>query len=188
MNDFHIIEELVTLIVMACALSADAFSVALGMGLIRLRLRQMFAMGIAIGLFHMIMPLMGILLGGYLSDKLGHITMLIGSILLIGLGLHMIFSMFGKEEERRLAPVGVGLWVFSISVSMDSFSIGLSLGMTGAQVWLAILLFGTISMLLTWFGLFIGRYAGKVIGVYGELLGGCILVAFGIKLLFFSQI
>ena len=188
MSDVHLIEEIISLSVMAFALSADAFSVALGMGLVRLRRRQLVMIGVVIGFFHMIMPLSGILIGGYLSDKLGHITMFVGSILLIGLGFHMIFSMFGKEEEKRLVPIGVGLWIFSISVSIDSFSVGLSLGMTGAEIWLAIVLFGTISMLLTWLGLFIGRYVGRLTGIYGELIGGVVLVGFGMKLLFFSQI
>lgn len=38
--------ELITLFIMATALGMDAFSVALGMGLVGLRYRQMFKIGI----------------------------------------------------------------------------------------------------------------------------------------------
>jgi putative Mn2+ efflux pump MntP len=67
---------------------------------------------------------------------------------------------------------------------MDSFSVGLSLGIYGARTFVTILIFGVVSMMLTWLGLLIGRRAQSVLGTYGEVLGGIILVGFGIKLLF----
>jgi putative Mn2+ efflux pump MntP len=40
-----------------------------------------------------------------------------------------------------------------------------------------------MSMLLTWLGLMMGRKVQKWIGSYSEALGGCILLAFGMKIL-----
>lgn len=57
------IGEIIALSMMALALGMDAFSVALGMGLLRLRLRQMFYIGLTIGLFHILMPLAGMAVG-----------------------------------------------------------------------------------------------------------------------------
>ena len=42
MNVSQLISEMITLVIMAFALGMDAFSVGLGMGLIRLRFRQIF--------------------------------------------------------------------------------------------------------------------------------------------------
>lgn len=47
-----------------------------------------------------------------------------------------------------------------------------------------ILLFGLFSMVLTWVGLFVGRHFQQWLGSYSEALGGSILLAFGLKLLF----
>ena len=89
-----------------------------------------------------------------------------------------------ENEETRTAPIGISLFVFAFGVSIDSFSVGLSLGIYGAQTIITILLFGFVSMLLAWIGLFIGRHAKDMLGTYGEIVGGIILVGFGLYLLF----
>lgn len=69
-------------------------------------------------------------------------------------------------------------------MSLDSFSVGLSLGIYGARTLLTILLFGFVSMILTWTGLMLGRHFQQWLGAYSEALGGSILFVFGLKLLF----
>lgn len=180
----HLIGELLTLIIMAFALGLDAFSVSLGMGMIRLRLKQILYIGMIIGAFHVVMPLMGILIGKLLSEKFGSVAVIAGGILLMGLGFHIIYSSLFGEEDSKAVPSGFGLYLFAFSVSLDSFSIGLSLGIYGARTWVAVLIFGIVSTLLTWAGLLLGRRVKMMLGTYGEVLGGSILVGFGLKLLF----
>ena len=74
--------------------------------------------------------------------------------------------------------------MLALSVSVDSFSVGLSLGLTGVQTVLAIVLFGLVSMVLTWCGMLIGRKVTGFLGTYSELFGGSILITIGLKLLF----
>ncbi|MDR6120978.1 putative Mn2+ efflux pump MntP [Bacillus sp. SLBN-46] len=57
----ELVGELLTLVIMAFALGMDAFSVGLGMGMYKLRLRKIFEIGITIGIFHVWMPLVGLL-------------------------------------------------------------------------------------------------------------------------------
>ncbi|WP_210610797.1 manganese efflux pump MntP [Priestia flexa] len=179
-----LISELITLVIMAFALGMDAFSVGLGMGLVRLRFRQIFYIGVIIGLFHIWMPLLGMFIGKLLSDKLGMLATYGGGVLLLILGIQMIYSSFKHDEEPFIKPVGWGLIIFALSVSLDSFSVGLSLGIFGARTFLTIMIFGVVSMLLTWLGLLLGRRVQGWLGSYSEALGGSILLAFGIKLLF----
>ncbi|TXC85895.1 manganese efflux pump [Metabacillus litoralis] len=178
-----IIGELITLLIMALALGMDAFSVGLGMGLIKLRLRQIFYIGVTIGVFHIWMPLVGMLIGRLLTDTFGTIATLLGGGLLILLGIQMVFSSFKKDDEPLITPVGFGLIVFALSVSLDSFSVGLSLGIYGAKTFLTVAIFGIVSMVLTWLGLLVGKRVQNWLGSYSEALGGAILLAFGIKLL-----
>jgi manganese efflux pump family protein len=177
------IGEIIALSMMAFALGMDAFSVALGMGLLRLRLKQIFYIGVMIGLFHILMPLFGMVVGRFLSRQFGSIASYIGGALLLILGIQMIVASFKKESDRLISPRGMGLIFFALSVSLDSFSVGLSLGIFGARTMLTILLFGFFSMMLTWGGLMMGRHFQQWLGAYSEALGGSILLAFGLKLL-----
>ncbi|WP_251551773.1 manganese efflux pump MntP family protein [Neobacillus muris] len=178
-----VIGEVVTLMVMAAALGMDAFSVGLGMGMYKLRLKRIFVIGLSIGLFHVLMPLAGISAGKFLSEKFGSFASLIGGLLLILLGLQMIWSSFKSEEEKVITPVGFGLLIFALSVSLDSFSVGLTLGIYGTKTVLVLLCFGIAATTLTWAGLLLGKKVRGWMGVYSEALGGAILLAFGIKLM-----
>jgi manganese efflux pump family protein len=175
--------ELLTLILMAFALGMDAFSVGLGMGMFNLRLRQIFKIGITIGIFHVWMPLLGMIAGKFLSNQFGTIATYIGGALLLILGVQMIWSSLKKEEGPVITPVGFGLMVFAFSVSLDSFSVGLTLGIYQAKTVLVLLCFGIAATILTWFGLLVGKKVQNFIGPYSEALGGSILLAFGLKLL-----
>ncbi len=178
-----LIGELMTLMLMAFALGMDAFSIGIGMGMFQLRLKQILYIGLTVGVFHVWMPLLGMITGKFLSEKFGAFAAYAGGILLIVLGIQMFMSSFKKEETTLISPVGFGLFLFALSVSLDSFSVGLTLGIFGARTAVAIVCFGIAATLLTWIGLLIGRKFQGVLGLYSEALGGSILFAFGIKLL-----
>ncbi|GAE33625.1 manganese efflux pump MntP [Halalkalibacter akibai] len=175
--------ELFTLFIMASALGMDAFSVALGMGMLGLRLRQIFHIGVTIGAFHIVMPLLGMLTGKLLSNYFGMIATYIGGGLLLIIGLQMVIASFKSDEESSIEPIGFGLILFAVGVSLDSFSAGLSFGILGAKTALTVIMIGVMSMILSWVGLLIGARFQKYIGSYGELLGGFILIGFGLKLI-----
>jgi len=179
-----VLGELLTLMLMAFALGMDAFSVGLGMGMYQLRLRQIFKIGIMIGIFHIWMPLVGMVAGKFLSETFGTLATYLGGLLLIILGLQMIWSSLKKDEGSVIKPEGFGLLVFALSVSLDSLSVGLSLGIYGARMVMTILCFGIAATVLTWAGLLVGKKVQGWLGAYSEALGGSILLAFGIKLLF----
>ena len=168
---------------MAFALGMDAFSISLGMGMYKLRLRQIFKIGITIGVFHIVMPLLGMITGRFLSEQFGAIAAYIGGAFMLILGLQMIWSSFGKGEESLMTPVGMGLFLFALSVSLDSFSVGLTLGIYGARTFVVLICFGAGATLLSWIGLMIARRVQSWLGKYSEVLGGFILLLFGIKLL-----
>jgi len=176
--------ELISISFMAVALGMDSFSVSLGLGMQQLRLKRIAFIGIVIGSTHLLMPFMGILLGMFISVRIGHYTVLVGGLLLAGIGVHMIFNAFHKKPHRFVQTTGIGLIIFALSVSMDSFSVGLSLGMSGVKAIFAIFMFGFVSMVLTWTGLLLGRKMHGLLGIYSEILGGSILFAFGLQVLF----
>lgn len=180
----HQMGEFISISFMAFALGMDAFSVSLGLGMQQLRLKRIAYVGIIIGVAHLIMPFIGIVLGIFISAGIGHYTVLIGGLLLTGIGAHMVFSAFQQKPAKVIQTSGIGLLIFAMTVSMDSFSVGLSLGMSQIKAAVTIFMFGFTSMVLTWAGLLLGRKVHGLLGVYSEVLGGTILLVFGLSVLF----
>jgi len=175
--------EFLTLTLMALAVGMDAFSASLAIGMAPIRLKRIFYIGMIVGILHVFFPFLGMATGRLLSDTFGEVANAIGGILLIIAGAQMTFSVFKEEGEQRSVPSGWSLLVFALAVSLDSFSVGLTLGIYGVRAILTLALFGGIATMLTWSGLFIGRKTKGLLGAYSEALGGCVLLIFGIKLL-----
>lgn len=181
----HLISQGLALSVMAIALGMDAFSVCVGMGMTVFRLRRAAWTGMWIGLFHMLMPLIGMILGQLLSTRFGEIAEMAGGLLLLLIGFQMILSLMRTKDTRNefVYVSDASMLLFAFSVSIDSFSVGLSMGLFGAEMLAAILMFGCASMIMAWSGFYIGRKTGRYFGKYGEALGGIILFLFGLKIL-----
>ncbi|UFJ40188.1 manganese efflux pump MntP family protein [Brevibacillus humidisoli] len=174
--------QFLTFLMIAIALGMDAFSLGIGVGMVGMRLREVIRVSVTIGLFHMAMPLLGILVGIYLSEMVGDVAVLVGGGVLTMLGMHMLWNgLFGSTAQSMMQPSGIGLYLFAFSVSLDALSVGLSFGLMNVNRLVAVTLFGLIGGLMSGFGLLLGRRVGGWLGGYSELLGGLILLIFGIK-------
>lgn len=180
--------QLLTILIMAVALGMDAFSLGIGIGLRGIRLADVLKISLAIGLFHVVMPLIGIYLGHYVGWLLGSVARLMGGALLVLLGSHMIVSALrSRDAQHEMRAIDHrtlgGMLLFALTVSVDSMSVGVSLGMFATDLALTVLTFGAFGGVMSVCGLLLGRRAGHWIGDYGEALGGIILLAFGIRFL-----
>ncbi|MFC6334960.1 manganese efflux pump MntP family protein [Paenibacillus septentrionalis] len=173
--------QLMTITMIALALGFDAFSLGIGIGLRGIRYLHILKLSVVIGLFHILMPIGGMLTGKMMSVVLGEWATVAAGVLLILLGLHMIVNSL-KEEETQLFDHRTfwGLMLLAFSVSVDSFSVGITLGMFQLPLWITVLLFGCFGALMAMLGLTVGKRVSHSLGEYGETLGGVILVVFGI--------
>ena len=173
-----------TILIMAFALGLDAFSLGIGIGLRGIRLLHVLKISLIIGILHVFMPLIGMFMGYYVSELLGGIATSLGGGLLILLGANMIYNSFKSKETVSLNyRTFWGMLIFSLSVSIDSFSVGVSMGMFASDLILTVLLFGFSGCMMSVSGLMLGRRAGQWVGSYGEAFGGLILLSFGIRFL-----
>lgn len=180
--------EAISVFLLAIALGLDGFSVCIGLGLQNLRWKRIFLIGLAIGFFHILFPVLGLMLGKMISLKLTAVTEVLSSALFISLGAYIFFSSFTHPQQRRralLQPDGFKLLTLAMLVSIDSFPVGFSLGLSGMQIAFYPLYFGIIAMFLSWLGLFIGRQTYAFLGRFSERCGGFIIFAYGIFYLFF---
>jgi putative Mn2+ efflux pump MntP len=177
--------QFVTLFLMAFALGLDAFSLGLGIGMRGIRLLDVLKISVVIALFHIVMPLVGFFMGNYLGLLLGSVANTVGGILLVLLGSHMVYSAIRGDAVKSFDYRTMwGLLLFSFMVSIDAFSVGVSLGMFVTDLLLAVLLFGLFGGGMSIMGLLLGRKIGYWVGGYGEAFGGAILFMFGLKFLF----
>lgn len=184
--DTAFLGPLVTLSLIAVALGMDAFSLGLSIGVRGIEDGKAHLICFIVGAFHFFMPVAGIGVGHLLSQVIGTFTVYVGGALLLAIGLNMVYAGFKGEkvavsDNRSLSLLKMVLLAFSVSV--DSFSAGFSFGLFSFNVLFVASLLGFTGGALAGAGLVIGRFANKWLADYGELVGGTILVAFGLKFL-----
>lgn len=179
----HLLDQ-TSLWMIAFALGMDTLSISLAFGMQALRLKRIFLIGLTFGVFHFCLPLVGMTLGNFLIPFLGRLPMIISGVILFIIGAHLFFSAFLYRENRFLPAFGLGLLLISLSVSLDSFTVGLSIGILGIRTFFICILFGGISITLAWIGMLVGRKIYHYIGKYSEILGGIILCTIACWMIF----
>ena len=129
------------------------------------------------GLWDAAAPLVGILVGQYLSEKIDATADTIAAVGLAGYGLFVVVRALRSPEDAdpdmRWATRGLPL-----PLSIDNVAAGASLGLIGYSPWLAPVLFGTITFVMSVAGHQIGRAAAHFIPrIRTDLLTGIAFVA-----------
>ena len=183
--------DLLTILGTALALAMDAFAVAASVaaGLPRLTARHIFRLAWHFGLFQAMMPVMGWLGGSVISSIVGTIGHWIAFGLLVFLGLRMIWeSRHPETRGKDYDPTrGWSLVGLSLATSIDALAVGVSLGLIGASIWVPAAIIGSVTIALTYFGIRLGRKAGKYLGAWAERIGGIVLIGIGVRILMEHQ-
>jgi manganese efflux pump family protein len=173
-----------SLLLVAIALGMDAMSLGFGVGMKGLSKSEIARMSLTIGIFHVIMPLLGMFLGLYLHQKIGDVTRIFGAVLLLFFGGQMIYQSFKYGHEQAMAKTsGFGLLLFAMSVSIDALSVGFSLGLFEINPAMSVTLFGLVGALMAAIGLSIGSRMNRLLGNVSEIVGGLILIVFAVRFL-----
>ena len=160
-------------------ISMDAFSLALVYGMVNLTSKQKLTLSIIVGIYHFIMPLIGLNFGIFI-DNISFINLhIISSIILIYIGIDLIIS---KEEDNNIVTNTLGFIMFGLSVSIDSLTVGIGLKAITNNYLLAAITFSLTSLIFTYLGLILGNTIGKKVGSYAKTIGGVILIIIAILL------
>lgn len=179
------VQDVIEILMMAVALGMDAFSLAIGIGLKGITRRRAAILCLVIGSTHVALTFLGIYTGMLLHAPLGKLANWLGAFMLLGLGLHMLYtSVFGNSEEVSLSSTVPGLLLFALSVSVDALSIGFSIGLRSPAFGVvSAFTFGLFACILCGLGLWVGKRFNRVAGHFGEVLGACILIGYGVHFL-----
>lgn len=176
------------LILIAIALAMDAFavSIATGVAIKSVSLRQTFRLSWHFGLFQGLMPIIGWLSGLHIRTYVETYAHWIAFVLLGYIGLKMIREAFDDDESSDKDPTrGMTLVMLSVATSIDALAVGLSLSMLGLSVWYPALIIGIVAFLFTASGMHLGATVSRArhLSKYAELLGGGVLIGIGLKIL-----
>lgn len=176
------------LILLAVALSMDAFAVSVCKGLAseKASWRHMAIVGAWFGGFQALMPLLGYLLGAAFSQYITAFDHWVAFALLVLIGGNMIREAFSKEEEETSASLSFGVMLtMAVATSIDALAVGIAMAMEPPVIHIlfAVLLIGCVTFLLSAVGFKAGNLFGAKYKSKAELAGGVILILLGVKIL-----
>ncbi len=160
----------------------DAFALALSYGIRHIKMRNIIITAIIVGLFHFFMPL----IGNYVGISLFEYTIIKPRYVLFFVFLILSIDMFAHffEKEPKIRPLNIiGTILFAISVSFDSFSVGIGIHYIYDNMIFIVSLFCIISSLFTLLGFWLGKKLSHSIGKYSFLIGSITLFIYSLWLL-----
>ena len=158
----------------AVSLSMDAFFLSIAYGSLNLEKKKIYILSIIVGLYHFFMPILGIGFGNILNIKSNYIVALIFLII----GINMILDIY---KEKEIKPVSfLYMLLFGLSVSIDSFTIGIGLSNIMKFTILCPITFSLVSLIFTYVGLVLGKKISETIGNISILIGGLTLIVLGV--------
>jgi putative Mn2+ efflux pump MntP len=175
------------ILVLALALSMDAFAVSLAAsasGRITSR-RAAFRLSFHFGLFQFLMPVVGWRLGEAVEPVVASFDHWIAVALLAFVAARMIRAgLDPAEAEQANDPSrGVILVILSIATSIDALAVGLSMAMLRVPIWYPSAVIGIITGAMCTFAIVIGARVGAWVGKRAQVVGGIILLAIAARIL-----
>jgi putative Mn2+ efflux pump MntP len=142
-------------------------------------------MGLTCGVFQFCMPVLGWTAGIYALDTISSFDHWVAFGLLAFVGGSMIKGSFETENkcEMYAAMGAASLLYLGLATSIDALAVGASFGIAGKPIMILAGSAGLITLVLCFFGVSFGRYAGIWLGKRSELAGGAVLICIGLNIL-----
>jgi manganese efflux pump family protein len=167
------------LLALGFALSLDNFRTAVVLGTGRFSWKRAAQISLTFGFWDGVAPLVGILVGSYLGNKIGSTADYVGAAALAAYGLYLIVQAYREPAPEDGLDYRFALFGLPVPLSVDNVVAGASLGLLGYSAWLAPPLFGLCTAVMSLAGLQTGRVIGRLIRIRPDLLTGVALLVMG---------
>ena len=181
--------SLIEVFLVGVGLSMDAFAVSVGKGLAMGRAvwREALKLALAFGAFQALMPVLGWLLASGFAQVMASVDHWVAFILLSVVGGKMLYDAFrGEDGEGAGAwkPVSIAeLLMLAVATSIDAFAVGITFVALDTPLFPAVAIIGLTTFAISYAGVWVGGKFGERYSTAAEALGGCILIAIGLKVL-----
>jgi putative Mn2+ efflux pump MntP len=170
----------ISLLTLGFTLSLDNFRISIVLGGLKPTLRRSVKTSLIFGLWDGIAPLVGIIVGHYLSERIDSTADLVAAAGLAAYGLFVVVRALVSPEhadpDLRWATRGL-----PVPLSVDNVAAGASLGLAGYSPWLAPVLFGATTFVMSVAGHQIGRAAAHFVPrIRTDLLTGIAFVVMAV--------
>jgi len=178
--------EFVALFGIAVALSMDAFSVSICMGLSekRFSLKTALLCGVWFGGFQGLMTLIGFFFGRQFEHLITSVDHWIAFGLLVLIGANMIREgISGKQDEYGGTDFKTML-LLAVATSIDALAIGVGFALvSNTSIWMSALVIGLTTFVFSFCGVRVGNLFGARYNKVSVIVGGSILILLGTKIL-----
>jgi putative Mn2+ efflux pump MntP len=178
------------LLLVAVSLSMDAFVVSISNGLAikNVKTSHALAFGSMFGGLQFVMPIAGFLLGSSFSIYIVSFDHWIAFALLAFIGGKMFIDTIraGKTEEHFTAEQTISfgkLFALGIATSIDALAVGISIALTGWNIWFSSMVIGIVAFIFSFIGVFAGKKLDKRFHKNAGIFGGIVLIGIGVKIL-----
>jgi putative Mn2+ efflux pump MntP len=177
---------MIEVLILAVALSMDAFAVSIGLGAKhnskKIPLGLMSA--VYFGLFQGVMPLIGYLGGKGVLGWVEAYASWIAFLLLLLIGIKMLYESFSEGIEEDIAKITHRVMlILAIATSIDAMAAGFTLTLLDVNPFVACFIIGITTFFFSWLGVLIGSKSGTWLESKAEFLGGVTLILISIKIL-----
>lgn len=171
-------------IILAIALSMDAFAVSIGLGSKGDIKGLAFKAGLFFGVFQALMPMIGYLAGRGVLGWVEDYAPWIAFALLAAIGAKMIYEGLHEGVEEVISTItNKTMLLLAIATSIDAMAAGFSLTLLAVDAWLACAIIGLTTFAFSWAGVLIGRKSGTWLEDKAEIFGGTVLILIGLRIL-----
>ena len=139
-----------------------------------MNIKKEILLSLVVANFHFFLPLIGTYLGNIFVSHLNINTSFLSAIIFLYIGLQMIQEYFNDEKSYQIMNF-INILIFALSVSLDSFGIGFTLGGTIFSNLLYYATFSIFSFIFTIFGFTMGKCLNKLIGNFSIFIGASIM-------------
>ncbi|MDD2928756.1 MAG: manganese efflux pump MntP family protein [Sideroxydans sp.] len=171
-------------IILAIALSMDAFAVSIGLGSKGDTKGLGLKAGLYFGAFQALMPFIGYLGGKGVLGWVENYAHWIAFGLLALIGGKMIYESLHEGIEEDIAALTHRMMLLlAIATSIDAMAAGFSLTLLEVNAYLACAIIGVTTFAFSWIGVRIGEKSGTWLESKAEMFGGVVLILIGVKML-----
>ncbi|MGK0411375.1 MAG: putative Mn2+ efflux pump MntP [Shewanella psychromarinicola] len=177
---------MIEVLVLAVALSMDAFAVSIGLGAkySDKQLPLALSAGLYFGFFQGLMPLIGYAAGVSVFAWVEVYAPWIAFILLAFIGGKMIYESQNDDIEASINNISHNVMLaLAVATSIDAMAAGFSLTLLEVNPFYACFIIGITTLMLSGLGVLIGARSGTFLESKAELMGGVVLILIGIKIL-----
>jgi putative Mn2+ efflux pump MntP len=179
---------MIEVLLLAIALSMDAFAVSLTIGARQPSHNAKMAIlaGVYFGVFQGLMPLIGYLGGIAIFGWLGDYTRWVAFLLLMIIGIKMIYeaaASHAKQNPESRKYSHYALLLLAIATSIDALAAGFTLPLMSVNGIYACAIIAIITFLFSYAGVRMGQRTAHWLGYKAEVFGGVVLILLGLNIL-----